>query len=263
MKNLTERDYLLQRQYGDAANLQARIAVHQAFSTNPQGLPRWFIEQVHIPEHGRILEVGCGPGGFWPEVRELIPRSWHITVSDFSPGMVAQARRRLAALDRPFTVAQADVQNLPFPDRSFDAVIANFMLYHVPDRPRALIEIHRVLAAGGRFFAMTNGRRHMQELKELVDRVAPGTIRDEELGFSLENGAAQLVPRFDPIRLERYPDALRVTAAEPLLAYTRSYVTGLHGDQEEALRLRIQEQIDTHGAFSITKDSGMFLSVKR
>jgi SAM-dependent methyltransferase len=96
MKNLTDRDYLLQRQYRDASNLEARIALNQRFSTNPQGLPRWFVEQLRIPENGRVLEVGCGPGSNWAEAAELIPRSWHITLSDFSPGMVAQARQRLA-----------------------------------------------------------------------------------------------------------------------------------------------------------------------
>jgi SAM-dependent methyltransferase len=263
MKNLTDRDYLLQRQYCDAANLRARIALHQRFGTNPQGLPAWFIEQLQISENGRILEVGCGPGGYWPEVEELIPRSWHITVSDFSPGMVAQARERLDRLDRPFTVVQADVQHLPFPDGAFDAVIANFMLYHVLERPRALAEIRRVLVTGGRIYALTNGDRHMHEFKELVNRVAPGTIRHEKLGFSLENGAAQLAPWFDAIRPVRYPDKLKVTETGPLLDYVRSNLSGLSSAQENALSQQIEGELARHGAFNITKDSGMFTGVKR
>lgn len=263
MKNLTDREYLLQRQYRDASNLQARVALHQRFSTNRQGLPRWFIEQLEIADNAQVLEVGCGPGGYWAELAELVPRSWHIIVSDFSPGMVAQAQQRLGALDRPFTVVQADVQDLPFPDGSFDAVIANFMLYHVPDRPHALAEIHRVLRPGGRLFAMTNGRSHMREYQDLVNRVAPGTAREEESGFGLEDGAAQLEPWFDQIQIARYPDALRVTETEPLLAYVHSHMTGLSDDQERAIREQIQAEIAVHGAFNITKDSGMFTGVKR
>jgi SAM-dependent methyltransferase len=263
MKNLTDRDYLLQRQYGDASNLQARIALHQRFSTNPQGLPRWFMQQLQVPANGRLLEVGCGPGGYWPQVAKMVPSSWQITVSDFSPGMVAQARQRLAALHRPFTVVQADVQDLPFPDGVFDAVTANFMLYHVPDRPRALAEIHRVLATGGRLFAMTNGNRHMREFNDLVGRVVPGTTRHGETGFSLENGSAQLTPWFDDLRLLRYSDTLRVNDPEPLLAYIRSYAAELTADQEEALRQQIQFELDAHGVFQITKDPGMITGVKR
>jgi SAM-dependent methyltransferase len=176
--------------------------------------------------------------------------------------MVTQARQRLAALNRPFTVVQADVQDLPFPDRSFDAVIANFMLYHVPDRPRALAEIHRVLGPTGRLYAMTNGARHMRELKDLVNSVAPGAVRTEELGFSLENGAAQLASWFDHIHLARYPDTLIVTEAEPLLAYVRSYMTAVSADQERALRARIEAELAVHGAVRIGKDSGMFHGVR-
>ena len=120
MKNLTDSDYLLQRQYRDAGNLRARIALHQGFSTNHQGLPAWFIEQLHIPEKRVDTRGGLRPRGLLAQVAESIPPSWHITVSDFSPGMVSRAWQRLDMLHRPFTVMQADVQNLPFPDGAFD-----------------------------------------------------------------------------------------------------------------------------------------------
>jgi ubiquinone/menaquinone biosynthesis C-methylase UbiE len=263
MKDTTDREYLLQRQYRDASNLQARSALHQRFHTNPQELPRWFVEHLEIPENGRVLEVGCGPGGYWPEIADLIPRSWNITVSDFSPGMVAEARRRLAALDRPFTVVRADVQDLPFPDRSFDAVIANFMLYHVPDRPCALAEFHRVLRPHGRLFVMTHGERHMREFRDLVNRVAPGVLASGERPFSLENGEEQMAPWFDRITLARYPDELRVTEAEPLLAALRSYRNQLTEEQERAIRAQIEAELAAHGAFRIGLDSGMLSGVRR
>jgi SAM-dependent methyltransferase len=263
MKNLTDQDYLLHRQYQDASNLDARVALHVRFSTNPKGVPRWWIEQLEIPENGRVLEVGCGPGGYWSEVAELIPRSWQITVSDFSPGMVAEARQRLASLDRPFTVVQADVQDLPFPDKSFDTVIANFMLFHVPDRPRAIKEIHRVLAPDGRLFAMTNSRQHMQVFRELVNRVVPGTARSDEPGFSLDNGAAQLAPWFDEVEGRRYPDSLAVTEAEPLLSLVRSWAIELGDDQMRAIRKKIEAELAAHGTVTIPKDTGMITAVKR
>ena len=46
----------------------------------------------------------------------------------------------------------ADIQNLPYQDASFDVVIANMMLYHVPDIARGLSEVRRVLRRDGRFF---------------------------------------------------------------------------------------------------------------
>lgn len=261
MKNLTDTEYL-SRQYADASNLQARVDLHRRFSTNPYGATRWWIEQLQLPEAAQVLEVGCGPGGYWNEVAGLIPASWHITVSDASPGMVTEARERLASLNRPVTVIQADVQDLPFEDESFDAVIANFMLYHVPDRPRALAEIHRVLAPNGKLYAMTNGRDHMGEIKALMNRVAPGTAREEDLGFSLENGAAQLAPWFQTVQVLHYPDSLIVTEAEPLLAYARSLLTNLDNFGERALREQIEAEIAAHGAFAITKNSGLITGMK-
>lgn len=258
MKNLTDRDYLLGQQYRNASNLRTRIALHQRFSTNPEGsFPRWFMRQLDIPDGGRVLEVGAGPGGYWPEVIDLIDDSWDITVTDLSNGMVDQARERLERLGRPLAVLQADVQTLPFDERSFDVVLANFMLYHVPDRQRALSEIHRVLRPGGKFYAMTNGRNHMRELNQLVESVAPGAVREEESGFSLENGADQLDPWFDDVRLTRYPDSLHVTEVEPLVTYVRSYAP-LSAEQESALRNRIEDVLAQRGAVEITKDPGLF-----
>ncbi|HEX6506457.1 MAG TPA: methyltransferase domain-containing protein [Chloroflexota bacterium] len=263
MKDLTDRDYLLQFQYRDASNYEARVALHRRFRSNPQELPRWFMEHLQVPENGRVLEVGCGPGGYWTEIADMIPRSWQITVTDFSVGMVAQARQRLAALDRPFTVMQADVQDLPFPDETFDAVIANFMLYHVPDRPRAFAKIHRVLRPGGRLFAMTHGGRHMHEFKDTVNRAAPGVLASGERGFSLENGANQLRPWFDQITLARYPDALLVTEAEPLIAFLRSYRNQLSEQQARAVRAEFEAELAIHGVIHIGLDSGMVSGVRR
>ena len=58
----------------------------------------------------------------------------------------------------------ADAMDLPFEDASFDAVVAMWMLYHVPDLDVALAEVRRVLRPGGLFVAVTNGDAHMAGL---------------------------------------------------------------------------------------------------
>ena len=79
--------------------------------------------------------------------------------------MVDQARQSLAAHARPLAYAVADVQALPFADERFEAVIANQVLYHVPDRERAMSEIRRVLRPGGRLYAATLGHNYLHELR--------------------------------------------------------------------------------------------------
>ena len=65
------------------------------------------------------------------------------------------------------TRTSADVQQPPIPGRSFDAVVAAWMLYHVPDLDRGLSEVARVLRPGARLVATTNGADHLAELLAL------------------------------------------------------------------------------------------------
>jgi SAM-dependent methyltransferase len=235
--------YLRSAQYRTGENLEARIRFHERFGTHPLRWPRWVFERLRLPASCRILEVGCGTGNLWEENRERIPPGWKVLLSDLSPGMAAQA--------------VLDARELPFPNGSFEAVIANHMLYHVPNRPRALAEIRRVLAPGGRFYAATGGRDQFRELLDLVYRFDPSLVlwegRDDS-SFLLENGAAQLAPWFPEVLLHRYEDSLVVTEAAPLVAYVASKVSLPPGFlpfvEAELKRLG--------GALRIRKDYGLF-----
>src|SRR5206468_935801 len=121
--------------------------------------------QLALPSTARILEIGCGPGRLWVENAARIPPGWALTLSDFSPGMAQEARRNLQTVAQPARYLVCDAQALPFAAGHFDAVIANHMLYHVPDRARAFAAIRRVLRPGGTFYAATNGPAHLRELR--------------------------------------------------------------------------------------------------
>jgi SAM-dependent methyltransferase len=90
-----------------------------------------------------------------------------------------------------------DARRLPFEDGEFDAVLAAWMLYHVPDLDRALAEIARVLRPGGRLVAVTNAVGHMQELWDLARR----DTCMRRLTFRSENGEESLRRHF--ARVER------------------------------------------------------------
>ncbi|HMN62934.1 MAG TPA: hypothetical protein PJ988_21385, partial [Anaerolinea sp.] len=83
---------LRSRQYRDGSNLNARAALHQNYSTNPQGWFNWLFEQSGIRPGERLLEVGGGPGYLWRDCLPLLPAGCRLGFSDFSPGMVAEAR---------------------------------------------------------------------------------------------------------------------------------------------------------------------------
>jgi ubiquinone/menaquinone biosynthesis C-methylase UbiE len=264
MSRLTDQHYLRTEQYKDASNLNARICVHQRFSTNDYPWQRWVFDHLDLTGCCDILDVGCGPGGLWRENRERIPGGWAITLSDLSSGMVQKAQHSLGSDYPSFTYSVLDAQSIPFPDGSFDAVIANHMLYHVPERQRVLYEIRRVLRQGGHLYAATNGRQHLQELRELVARFCPNAdIANVALDFGLENGAVQLSQFFAHVRIHRQENALVATEADPLIAYALSMTCQTALKQNvEAFSRSVREQISTRGAIHIQKDSGMFKATK-
>src|SRR5512137_1886765 len=150
MPKFTDPTYLQNTQYRNADNLNARIAIHERFSTNPQGWYPWLWDRLEqLPVQARVLELGCGSGALWSACPERIPPGWSLTLSDLSEGMLQEAWRNLVVLGRGIKFEPIDAQAIPYPDETFEIVIANFMLYHVPDRTKALSEIRRVLKTGG------------------------------------------------------------------------------------------------------------------
>jgi ubiquinone/menaquinone biosynthesis C-methylase UbiE len=253
---------ILREQYKDGSNLSARFRLHQRFSTNRHGLMRWIFDRIQIPDNARVLELGCGTGILWRGSAQ-VPRGWRVILTDMSDGMLRETRGHLARLGRSFTYMQADAQTIPFCDGSFDAVIANHMLYHVPDIARALDEVRRVLKPGAFCYAATMGLANMREMDELAARFfSIPRMTDSAARFGLESGEAHMRRAFSEVKLERYPDSLVITEAAPLMDYicsmrVRSRVTD---EQIAALRRHVENEIAVHGEIRMTKDSGLFIA---
>ncbi|WP_433292915.1 class I SAM-dependent methyltransferase [Pseudonocardia sp. CA-142604] len=96
----------------------------------------------------RILDAGCGSGPLFAALRD---RGAIVTGIDSSAGMVELARRRLGA-DADLRVADL-ADPLPFPDGTFDDVIASLVLHYLEDWGPTLAELRRVLTPGGRLIA--------------------------------------------------------------------------------------------------------------
>ncbi|MEO7909170.1 MAG: class I SAM-dependent methyltransferase [Roseiflexaceae bacterium] len=257
MSNIADQTYL-REQYKNASNLNDRIQLHVRFSTNPYDFHLWVFDQLKLGADSRVLELGCGPGSLWRPNLARIPAGWQITLTDFSAGMLAEARANLAGA-HPFAFEQADAQMIPFADTEFDAVIANHMLYHVPDRAKAFAEIRRVLRPAGRFYAATNGENHLREIHELVHQFDSTTDLWNRMTFRLENGADELSHFFSHVLLHRYESALIVTEAEPLVAFVASMIGDeLAGARRAAFTQFVEEQIAADGAIHVTKATGLF-----
>lgn len=266
MSKFNDQQYLKSDQYKDASNLDARVVIHQRFSTNPYGWFKWVFDTLlKLPENARILELGCGHGLLWKENVDRIPAGWHITLSDLSPGMLDTAWRNLVVTGRAFQFKELDAQLIPFEGETFDAVIANHMLYHVPDRPKALAEIQRVLKSDGRLITTTVGENHMKEMMEWYRQVHVSNIWESFANpFTLENGLEQLTPYFSKVILSCYEDRLEITEIEPIMAYIRSgiRISELSEDELKKLQYKLESELKEKGRIFVSKDSGLFEAIK-
>jgi ubiquinone/menaquinone biosynthesis C-methylase UbiE len=247
-------------QYKTSNNLNARIQLHRRFSTNPQSWLEWVFDRLALKPGMTVLEIGGGPGGLWQENRARLPGPLAVTYSDFSVGMVAEASALLGDLPH-FRFAAANAMQLPFAGESFDVVIANHMLYHVPDRSKALAEARRVLRADGRFFAATNDRAHMQEVRDLAHTFMPGATQmiPANERFPFDVATAEISQVFGQVQLHRFHNSLAVTDADALADYMLSgFSLNLPVVAQTPFRLWLHERLAVEKVFTITSAAGMF-----
>jgi ubiquinone/menaquinone biosynthesis C-methylase UbiE len=266
MSRFSDQEYLKNDQYKDSSNLDARVAIHKRFSTNPYGWMSWVFDRlIRLPEDAKILELGCGPGYLWQENISRIPAGWSITLSDLSPGMLDAAWRNLVVTGRAFQFKEIDVQSIPLEDEMFDAVIANHMLYHVPDRQKGFAEIRRVLKPNGHLFATTIGKIHLEQISNWIQQVNPG-IDFVSFGspFTLENGFEQLKQFFSQVTLSRYPDSLHVTEVKSIIAFilSTSHAAEISEEKLANLENELEQELKEKGKIFIQKDSGLFEAIK-
>lgn len=239
-------------QYATSARLETRISIHEKYSRNQQPFAEWIVSHYALAPGEQVLELGCGTGSMWRGV--ILPESCHVTLTDFSAGMLETAKANTAHLAADYAVV--DAQDIPYPDAAFDVVIANMMLYHVPDIAKALAEIRRVLKPGGRFLAATFGENGV------VQAVAAmlGMRFDTNMRFTLQNGGEQLAACFAQVARHDREDALDVTDLRDLIAYLRSMqqMTALADVPDEKLLAAFAPHV-RDGVLSLPKEYGLFI----
>jgi SAM-dependent methyltransferase len=229
-----DNQVLVQWEYASEERLRARNAIYRDLLEGPNPEDEIFAAVAEAAPR-RVLDIGCGTG----ETAERLATELgaEVVAADQSGRMVELARER--GLD----ARVADIQALPFLDGEFDCVVAGWVLYHVPDRPRAIAEVARVLRPGGRFIAATMAVDNFAEVWEML-----GEDWGRNISFDRENGGAQLEPHF--ARVERRDcdgtvifrttdDVRRFIAA----SMTRAHLGAKVPDLAEPLRARSRHAI--------------------
>ncbi|MCR5735180.1 MAG: class I SAM-dependent methyltransferase [Lachnospiraceae bacterium] len=247
----------VEKQYQTSNNLNARISIHDKYSVNKQGFGNWITSLYAIGEGMKVLELGCGTGSMWAGKEGLIKKCGQLILSDFSEGMLEQTRETLRGYEG-IEYRVIDIQDIPYADGSFDVVIANMMLYHVPDLQKGLREVRRVLKPGGRFYCATFGENGIMEyIYGLFED--HGVEASPNHAFTLQNGSEILSQVFDEVKRYDYKDALEVTKLDDMADYVYS-LTGMSGLREvprETL-LKVLEENTVDGVLHVPKEYGMF-----
>ena len=250
---------VVKQQYATANNLNTRISIHEKYSTNKMGFGNWIMSNYRIGKGMKVLELGCGTGNMWKNRETLISNCSKLILSDFSEGMIAAAKENVGNYDT-IEYKVLDIQEIPYENETFDIVIANMMLYHVPDIHKGLTEVRRVLKKDGTFYCATYGEHGIIEyLSKLL--AAYGVEDNINKNFTLQNGYEILSKSFSKVEKIEYVDSLAVTNIDDMVNYIYSLpsMTSLSNIPKHIIKTTLMQNL-TNGILNVPKEYGMFIA---
>jgi ubiquinone/menaquinone biosynthesis C-methylase UbiE len=170
---------------------------------------RFALVRALLPKRrvGKLLEVGYGSGVFFPELAKHARRLYGADIHDRPADVTAVLAKNGILAD----LVTASAEELPYPDALFDLVVAVSTFEFVPDARKAIVELGRVLAPGGKIVVVTPGR---SPLLDLALRIFTGESAKEDFGdrralivpalkseMRIERSAT--FPRFSPVPVYR------------------------------------------------------------
>jgi len=260
-----DQGYLRDEQYRTSDRLATRAGLHEKYSTSAVNWFDWVSQSFGLRPSASVLEVGCGAGWLWQAGGVAVPDDVTLTLTDLSPGMVGEAVERVTTAGRLASVTgePADAQALPFATSSFDRVIANHMLYHLPDPARGVAELARVLRRDGRAIVATNGQRHLEELWTIRREVFGPTLTNDIVeNFGIDTAFPVLRQHFGSVGWHAFDDQLRCTDPADVVDYICSIPPAETAtpDEHSAIEAAVARAFaDGDGTMTISKDTGCFV----
>jgi len=228
--------------------------------------PAWALRHLDLRRWCAALDVGCGWGRFaLPLAKQYAVQ---LTCVDVSPGMLSTCRETLAGEDAFARYIVGDACHLPFTSGSFDAVVANHMLYLLEDVDVAVREFARVLRSDGQLLATTYsdvGRVPLLEFHAHALRSLGLTLQLEPVStFALENGRELLERAFHEVDVDVLEDVREIDDAQSVVdVYVKTghyhdvitdacVASDLRAQVASAFRAEVERELETQGVVRST-----------
>lgn len=172
---------------------------------------RDLVSRMPVEKGARVLDVGTGTGVMVPLLLERVGETGEIVGLDFSPKMLEAARGKGFPPNVQFV--EANVVELPYPDSSFDLVVCNALLPHLPDKARTLSEMNRVLVPGGALaICHASSRRRVNRMHQEIG----GAVANDRVPEEAELRALLAEAGFANVEIHDEERCYLATALKPL-----------------------------------------------
>jgi ubiquinone/menaquinone biosynthesis C-methylase UbiE len=159
------------------------------------------VDQAQLHPGETVLDVGCGTGTLAIVAKERVGATGRVSGIDAAPRMIALARRKAARGGCTLDFQVGLIEQLAFPDQSFDVVLSTFMMHHLPDdlKRQGLAEIVRVLKPEGHLLVTDFNRPQERQSQPEQFGVGEMGVQDlpalmKEAGFSQTETGEILFP---------------------------------------------------------------------
>lgn len=177
-------------------------------------LRRKTIELAYLQPGDTVLDIGCGTGTLALEAQRRVGNTGHVFGIDPGIQQIACARAKAVQRHLPVDFRPGVIEQLAFPDQTFDVVLSTLMMHHLPTslKWQGLAEIARVLKPGGRLVIADFKRR--QERTGYASRFhAGGSTLDDLAALVVDAGLAQVrTEEMSPPHFSAFPGAVLVSA---------------------------------------------------
>ena len=156
-----------------------------------------------------VLDVGCGTGTLAMEVARRVGTTGRVAGVDPGTEQIARARAKAARRHVPIEFQIGLIEQLPFPDQTFDVVLSTLMMHHLPHplKRQGLAEIARVLKPGGRL-VIADFKRKQERQGQAVRFHAGGSSMQDLAAMAANAGFEHLkTEEMEPLRFSAFPGA--------------------------------------------------------